>query len=291
MNKVLGNVLTFVGGTVLGFLTAKVVYTKYYENLVEVELNSIRDAYIKAMDEVVADRKVAKAIKPSIKAAKEFVRQNKSAIIRDEVDQYEGNKYNNVINEYTEMEEEEDVGDEYLDDTAYGDPVEEFIPNPIPYLISERQFGLEESDYDKISLDFYTEDNILVDENSEELIQEDVINTIGKAALEALSTCGPTGTIVYVRNEKYRTDYEIGTVDDFYKEENDPERTANPGRKQYNTEVKKVEQFFKPEVSIVKTAVIPAPPVKVVIKNPALDKGTLSPREAFDLRQQRSEKK
>lgn len=220
MNNIIGKVLLFVGGGAVGFLTAKVVYTKYYENLIEEEITNVKDAYDAALVKLDKDMKADTTVKKEERKIQNQI-TNKNALVRSD----EGNQYNQIKKIYNidqddsgHPADEEDIDDEYLDDTAYGNPVENI--NPIPYIISEDSFMNEWDQHDKVSMDFYILDKILTDEVTEPLEYNESIMMIGVEAMSKLCTA-TQDTVVYIRNEKLRIDYEIGTINDSFSAEPD----------------------------------------------------------------------
>jgi hypothetical protein len=227
MNKILGAVIAFVAGSTVGFLTAKVVYTKYYENLIDGEIESVRNAYDIALMKLKSDMKqemkqqVADCIEKQEPHHPIIQRTNKSAIVRDE-EVPEGNQYNNAIQYYNGLtdinpeegeELDEEVNEEYLDDTAYGEPVEQ--ANPYPYTISEAAFNHDMVNYEKFLLEFYMKDKVLVDEDNAEIEKEDVVSMIGSDNHLFLCT-NKRDAVIYVRNEVTQCDFEIATLDEYF---------------------------------------------------------------------------
>ena len=80
------------------------------------------------------------------------------------------------------------------------------MPEPVadsPYSISEAEFG--DRDYDEISLTYF-EDGVFADDYDEEI--EDVEGMIGYGAADIFEN-DDTITVIYVRNERLKCDYEI----------------------------------------------------------------------------------
>lgn len=102
-------------------------------------------------------------------------------------------------------EEEEDEDDTVLmDDT---DDEEEGI-----LLISGNEFSTEKNHYDKLSIYYYEEDDVLADENDGIIPNPDDI--LGDEALTSFDE----SNVVYVRNNRLGADYEILRLEDSYKE-------------------------------------------------------------------------
>lgn len=76
-----------------------------------------------------------------------------------------------------------------------------------PYVISIEEFSDEMQHFEKETLLYYMEDGILSDNNDE--VIEDISKTIGDEALNSFGMESDDEDIVYIRNEKMGTDYEV----------------------------------------------------------------------------------
>lgn len=76
-----------------------------------------------------------------------------------------------------------------------------------PYLITVGEFMAGELDYEQISIDYYEGDNTLCDE--QESIIPDVEYTVGEQHLDMFGDRSGDEDMVYVRNEKLSTDFEV----------------------------------------------------------------------------------
>jgi len=86
------------------------------------------------------------------------------------------------------------------------------IDESLPYRITSEEYSDENVGYDKLSLFYYNEDDVVIDE--EEIIQTDIDYTIGWDALKSLDS----QSVVWVRNDSISTDYEIVLVEGSYEE-------------------------------------------------------------------------
>jgi hypothetical protein len=75
-----------------------------------------------------------------------------------------------------------------------------------PYIITLEQLE-EKEHYDKLSISYYEDDDTLVDENEE--VIADPVSIVGNDALNNFGEGSDDPEIVYVRNEKLETDYEV----------------------------------------------------------------------------------
>lgn len=76
-----------------------------------------------------------------------------------------------------------------------------------PYVISYDEYFAAEKEYDTISLTYYEEDDTLVDEKDSPI--SDVDKTIGDESLARFGHGSKDNNVVYVRNDKMESDFEI----------------------------------------------------------------------------------
>ena len=180
-------VLIFVSGvTIGGFLGYKIIEKKYNDKL-EIEVNRRIDEY------VLNNKKEEKHTEP-MKIKKE-----------NTVDKI---NYNNVTKNYIssedneEKEEKEDNGkedepevDDYISDDSSRDP----------YEIAEEEYDDTSNDFEKESLYYYRGNYTLVDDSDNVVDVEDADILLGSGWVDLMNENG----IIYIRNEKVKTDYEI----------------------------------------------------------------------------------
>ena len=83
-----------------------------------------------------------------------------------------------------------------------------------PYVISRLEFEDNEAGYDQISLTYYDGDDTLCDDKDSRI--PDIDRVIGQRNLEYFGHASDDERVVYVRNEKFGTDYEIFKNDGEY---------------------------------------------------------------------------
>ena len=88
-----------------------------------------------------------------------------------------------------------------------------------PYIISPEEFFDEETDFEKITLEYYAKDRILADDNN--VMLEDIESAIGTNWEDRFGEF--TNGVVYIRNEARSCDYEILYVPDAFTFENEAE--------------------------------------------------------------------
>jgi gas vesicle protein len=85
-----------------------------------------------------------------------------------------------------------------------------------PHVITYEEFNETMEEYDKVSINFYEDDEILTDENDEVIPYP--VDVIGSEALNMFGEGSEDPEIVYVRNDKMGTDYEIARLSKSYAE-------------------------------------------------------------------------
>lgn len=88
------------------------------------------------------------------------------------------------------------------------DDFEEPVRSPDkPYIISVSEFMQDEQDYSKITLTYFEGDDTLCDEN--EMPIDDINGIVGNDSLEHFGFKSDNKSIVYVRNERLESDFEV----------------------------------------------------------------------------------
>lgn len=239
MNKtfIVGLVSLLVGGGA-GFLVGKTVYKKFYEDLAQEEIDSVKEVYqnrISSLMKVVPEE----ALRPSERYVKQqneecsvtdeekemskSIRNNVTPLTRSSIEgsQYEKAKRNyNLYRQKPEpqpdpKEDDEDEDDELRD--AAGKTEKEMmdltkVDRTQPYVIDDDEYTNEFPHHDKVSLYYYHEDEVLCEEGED--IIDDVGRIVGDEALALLDEY----TTVWVRNEPLCIDYEIIGVKGSYSE-------------------------------------------------------------------------
>jgi len=86
-----------------------------------------------------------------------------------------------------------------------------------PYVISNEEFGLNESEFSQVTLTYYRGDGVLTDEREKEIPFSDPV--VGDKNLERFGHGSGDPRIVYVRNERLSAEYEIVMSDGKYAHE------------------------------------------------------------------------
>lgn len=85
-----------------------------------------------------------------------------------------------------------------------------------PYLITMIEFGENEPDYDQVSITYYAGDKVVVDDKDKPIADAD--RCVGLDNLQKFGTM-PDPTIILVRNERLRMDYEVNLREGKYAHE------------------------------------------------------------------------
>lgn len=184
-------VLYFCLGAVVGGALGYYLTKRYYEGLIDDEIESVKEAYKESEDSEARYKK-------AVEAMKEYGAP--------------GGSYNNA--ERLDLEERTD--DEFLDDET----VEDINPFPgekvdEPYVITPDSYHEEFTDVvDKETLTYWAGSDTLVTDEDEELVIEDMVGR------ECLGRFGEyESDTVYVRNERLGMDFEIVYMEGEYNPE------------------------------------------------------------------------
>lgn len=178
-------VLIFVSGvTVGGFLGYKIIEKKYIDKL-ETEVN-------RRIDEYVLNNKKEEKHTESVEIKKENT--------ADKIN------YNNVTKNYISSEdnEEKEEVDEKEDEPEVNDYISDDSSRN-PYEITEEEYDDNGNEFEKESLYYYRGNYTLVDDSDNVVDTEDADILLGSDWVELMNNNG----IIYIRNEKVKTDYEI----------------------------------------------------------------------------------
>jgi hypothetical protein len=85
-----------------------------------------------------------------------------------------------------------------------------------PYVIEAAEWYLNETNYDQITLTFWADDEVLIDDSKR--VITDVDSVVGATNLHRFGFKSEDPEIVYVRNERLEVDYEITKDDRSYSE-------------------------------------------------------------------------
>lgn len=190
MNSRGASVIIFVAGAAIGSVaTWKILKTKY-EKIAQEEIDSVKKVFSKRETELNGEIEEAHS-----HLMKNETREVDFAKRHEEV--VKSHKYVNYSDiSKPEKEEEKETKDD----------------KEKPYVITPEEFG-EFDDYEPISLVYYA-DGVLADDNDE--LVEEVEEVVGSDWLTRFGEYEPD--TVYVRNDRFKADYEITRDFRSYKE-------------------------------------------------------------------------
>ena len=193
----LKEVLIFTGGALVGAACTYLAIKGKYERQSKEEIDELRKMYLdkcRKVDEIhkLEERK---------EELKDIIVKTQAKIVND----YLPNS------ETEEPDEEEDEDEENIFEAERIPPVEH--PKD-PYTISPDKFAYENRHYDKVTLLYYPQEDVLTNELYDyPEDQEDVDMTIGRDALTKFGEFEED--VVYVRNDRIGIDYEVILQPDF----------------------------------------------------------------------------
>ena len=141
------------------------------------------------------------------------------AIVEDDDPEFsdaEIERLQKINDEYDVMQAAEDEANG-VTELSYEEEMLNQSPNddiPEPEIIPAKSFIDDYPDNEKLTLNYYAEDNVLVDENEEPINHYEKI--IGKDTLQNFGKMDAEDNLVYVRNFRFEVDYEIIKLDEKY---------------------------------------------------------------------------
>lgn len=195
-------VLYFLGGVVVGAAATYLILRKKTEQEIQEEIESFKENY--------KPTRVITSSNQTEKTAKDLVAENekKKAELFQMTDIVEKQNYNlfskppRAIDIHNGIDEGEDLR-VYTDEDDPGSPREDLAEKP--YTISQDDFVNGERYFDKITLNYY-DDKTLIEEISGEII-DDIDAAVGWDSLTKFGEYEED--VVFVRNERTSTDYEV----------------------------------------------------------------------------------
>lgn len=197
------SILIFLGGAAIGSALTYLIVKDKYEKIVDEEIQSVKEEYAKSYEA----KKTVEALNETKTKILENVMSKASAV---GVGPYEKHgviteapvNYNVFSKPRPEIEETEENDEEEIPNYA-GHPTEGIAG--APYTISPELFVNDRKYFDKITLEYYEGNDVLVEEMSDEPV--DIDESIGRDSLRMFGEF--ERDLVYVRNERLETDYEV----------------------------------------------------------------------------------
>lgn len=174
MNNNTKNFLSFTAGAVIGSVVTWQVLKRMYNQIIQEEVKSIKEAFSKRYDSnIVEEEATETVIEMSEEEKRELIKQEKEKYI-------------------------EKVANSGYNKGAFEDEKYNF-----PRVISPDEYG-EYPGYKMVSLTYFEEDGVLADDYGK---QFDIEETIGTEAIESMGEYEDDA--VHVRNNEMQTDYEV----------------------------------------------------------------------------------
>ena len=202
MNTGVKNVLIFVSGAAIGGIITGSFVRGAYEEIITYMKEDLADARGEAIDPKIEDEE------DTIVETNQFGEQK---IVPLKQNSLVTNKNKRLKKNYNTQSE---VDLSTLAKKYKTADLEEKEIIPEPYVISLEEFSEEKDNFDKTTLYYYELDDTLTEQNDE--IITDIYSTIGDNALSSFGEDSQDPEIVYVRNEKISTDYEVVRHDASY---------------------------------------------------------------------------
>lgn len=182
-----------VGGAAGYFVTKKYLEVKYEQDL-QMQIQDVKDHYklIRKEGEYSAPETVPVDYENVLEGL-EYIEHSDEVVVEDE--------------EAAEAEEEEVVETE--EETEFASEYQEEYERDRsqPYIITVKEFMEDRDEYDKTTITYFEDDDVLCDEREE--VIPNVEYTVGNDALTKFGELSEDKNIVYVRNERTSTDFEI----------------------------------------------------------------------------------
>lgn len=210
MNNAIKYTLIFAGGVGVGFLAAKQILVKGYAEQAQEEIDDVKEHYrqkyelVKEVDIDEYPAVVKLKTKPSIDETSVTSQLNKTK--KDLIDYHKihtGNSSTWAVNN--------PPAPVYADQLERAD-----VSNCGSYIITDQEFADEMLHYDKITMFYYSLDDVLTDEH--ESIVDDVDGTVGDETLNLFADMPPSQNTIWVRNERIASDFEIVRLDQSFED-------------------------------------------------------------------------
>nr|DAH12870.1 MAG TPA: hypothetical protein [Caudoviricetes sp.] len=198
------SVIIFGAGVAIGILGTK----RYFEKQSEESISAMEEVLNK---QKAKENKDGDEAELSDNGVTDFSNEKALNIENNSIDVSDLKKQSDIIryNQYSSKEPKKKSIDELAERES---PTEEY-PNE-PYMIDRDDYEDLDEYYDKVEVSIY-DDGAIVNENTNELLDEDCL---GMNNLRIFLETDPSATVMYLRNEKLMTDYEVVKVNGRYSE-------------------------------------------------------------------------
>ena len=209
--------LSFLGGAAIGALICFAILKEKYEELANEEIENIKDYYQKEMEKIddAYEEELDNLINTMNRDMYEHDKREGTKTYVDYVKKYSPDEI--VKDKYYDMPYPDVIDEDYHeDDELPEDPPENDLQYEKPFVISREEFDEEYPHFDKITITYYAEDDVLADEQDE--IIPDIEAVVGYDSLSRFGDMSDDDCVVYVRNGRLGADYEIILTQESYSE-------------------------------------------------------------------------
>ena len=214
-DKLLYFALGGVTGALVTYFSLKKKYEKDFNNYRDELLDLYQDKSAEGKTDNLNEENDIQDTKQIVDTINSLVHSQKDSSEMVQYSEMYGNsddKTYSTENDIEQLESMEDDDEDEIEEIEYSDfPTED----ELPYIITEAEYADPVPANDKIALKYYVDGDILIDEVTHEIL--DVSSTISEANLNVLVNNNDED-IIYVRNNKKGTDYEVTMDENDYAE-------------------------------------------------------------------------
>ena len=235
MNKAtITNIATFAVGLGVGYAVGYILTKKKWQKIANEDIESVREQY--RLTRQPGDREAADKVyeelnsKPSdvdVQIVHEKIKQL-AYVIPETIESSDDDQVEASLSKDLAEQMDEDDEEETSDFTIEGQAPEEFFrqhnifdatididaealaerDGDKPYVITYEEFQTDEENYDKITLTYYEEDDVLTSADDDSIIPDHEW-TVGQHNLHRFGMGSGSRNSVYVRNDQREADFEV----------------------------------------------------------------------------------
>jgi hypothetical protein len=209
--------LSFAGGAATGALICFALLKEKYEALANEEIKNMKDYYQKEIENIddAYEEELDNLINTMNKDIDEHNKREEKKTYVDYVKKYSPDEI--VKDKYYDMPYPDVIDEDYHeDDGPPEDPPENDLQYEEPFVISREEFDEGCPHFDKITITYYEDDDVLADEQDE--VIPDIEAVVGYDSLGRFGDMSDDDCVVYVRNGRLGADYEILLAQESYTE-------------------------------------------------------------------------
>ncbi len=210
-------ILSFAGGAATGALICFALLKEKYETLANEEIKNMKDYYQKEIENIddAHDKELDNLINTMNKDIYELDKREEKKTYVDYVKKYSPEEI--IKDKYYDMPYPDVIDEDYHEDEGPPeDPPENDLQYEEPFVISREEFDEGYPHFDKITITYYENDDVLADEQDE--VIPDIDAVVGYDSLGRFGDMSDDDCVVYVRNGRLGADYEIVLTQEAYTE-------------------------------------------------------------------------